>query len=187
MNYLHYSNLHSPHATTILAVRYRNSMVMAGDGQVTLGSTIMKHGAQKVRRIDAAKVLVGFAGSAADGFTLYERFEAKLKECGNQLVRAAVELAKEWRSDRYLRRLEAMMIAADRETMFILSGSGDVIQPDDSVAGIGSGGAFALAAARALVKEEVNRSAKEIAVSALEVASSICPYTNERFIVEELQ
>ncbi len=175
------------HSTTILAVRHRGTLVFAGDGQVTVANTIMKHGAVKIRRLQDGRVLVGFAGSAADSFTLFERFDAKLKEYGGQLARAAVELAKDWRTDRYLRRLEAMMVVGDRTSLFLLSGAGDCIQPDDGVVGIGSGGSFALAAARALVRGAgAERNAKEIAELAMLIASEICPYTNSRIHFEEI-
>jgi ATP-dependent HslUV protease, peptidase subunit HslV len=175
------------HSTTILALRHRGVTVFAGDGQVTVNNTIMKHTANKIRRMQEGKVLAGFAGSAADGFTLFERFEAKLNEFGGQLARAAVELAKEWRSDRVLRRLEAMMIVGDRNTLFLLSGAGDVLSPDDGIIGIGSGGNFALAAARGIVRtmgESV--SARQVAETAMKVAAEICPFTNSNLHMEEL-
>lgn len=175
------------HSTTILAVRHKGALVLAGDGQVTVNNTIMKHGAKKIRRLPDNNVLAGFAGSAADSFTLFERFEGKLKEHGGQLSRAAVELAKDWRGDRYLRKLEAMMIVADRHALFLLSGIGDVIQPDDGIVAIGSGGNFALSAARALTRHSGNSlSAREIAKASMEIAAEICPFTNGNIILEEL-
>jgi ATP-dependent HslUV protease subunit HslV len=158
---------------------------MAGDGQVSLGPTIVKHTARKVRRVHHDRVLAGFAGTAADAFTLFERFEARLEEHRGNLRRASVELAKEWRSDRVLRRLEALLAVADPDTSFILSGTGEVIEPDDGLIGIGSGGPFALAAARALVAHST-LDAKAIAVEAMRVAAGICVYTNDRVTVEEL-
>ena len=175
------------HSTTILAVSWRGSVAFAGDGQVTLGSMVVKHHATKVRRLSEGKVLAGFAGSAADGFTLIERFEGKLSAHGNNLSRAAVELAKEWRSDRYLRRLEAMLIVCDRSALYLLSGSGDVIIPDDGVVAIGSGAPFALGAARALMLNgRSDLSAREIAETGLKIAAQCCPYTNSQITVEEL-
>ena len=178
---------HSAHSTTILALRHRSSMVFVGDGQVTVANTIMKHGAVKLRSIKSYGVLAGFAGSAADSFTLFERFEAKLNAHGGQLARSAVELAKEWRSDKYLRRLEAMMIVGDKGGMFLLSGVGDVIQPDDGVLAIGSGGNYALSAARALLCASVDKTAREIATISMQVAAQICPFTNDRFSFEEIE
>lgn len=173
--------------TTVLAVFHKGVRVFAGDGQVTVSNTIMKHGASKIRRLYDGKVVVGFAGSAADSFTLYERFEAKLNEFSGKLARASVELAKEWRMDRYLRRLEAMMLVGDVGSMFLLSGMGDVIQPDDGVLAIGSGGNYALAAARALIKGAGDSlTARQIAEIAMTVAADICPYTNNNFHFEEL-
>jgi len=174
------------HATTVLAVRHAGAVVMASDGQVTLGQTVVKHAAKKVRRLYHDKVLAGFAGSAADGFALYSRFEAKLDEHRGQLERAAVELAKDWRTDRALRRLEAMLLVADTERMFLLSGTGDLIEPDDGIIGIGSGGAFALAAARALAKHS-NLSAREIVEQSMAIAADICVYTNNHVTLEELK
>ena len=176
------------HGTTILAVRKDGRVVVAGDGQVTLGATVMKGGAKKVRTLHGGKVIVGFAGSTADAFTLFERFEGKLKEHGGQLRRAAVELAKDWRTDRALRRLEAMMIVADVVETLVISGSGDVIEPDHDragVIGIGSGGKFAEAAAIALARHST-LGAKEIATEAMRVASDICIYTNDHWTFEEL-
>jgi len=172
------------HGTTILAVKDDNGVAMAGDGQVTLGQAIaMKHGARKVRRVYKDRVLVGFAGATADAFTLLERFEAKLEEFAGNLVRASVELAKDWRMDKYLRRLEAMLLVADAEHVLILSGTGDVIEPDDGVVGIGSGGPYALSAARALARH-TDMPAEEIVSKAMEIASELCVYTNDHIIVE---
>ncbi len=173
------------HRTTIIAVRHRGKVAMAGDGQVTLGNTVMKHGAKKVRRLYKDQVLAGFAGATADAFTLFERFERKLEEYRGNLTRAAVELAKDWRTDRMLRRLEALLVVADRETTLTLSGTGDIIEPDDGVTAIGSGGPYALAAARALIKYS-NLDAKAIVQEAMQLASEICIYTNNQIIVEEL-
>jgi ATP-dependent HslUV protease, peptidase subunit HslV len=176
------------HATTILALNFNGAVVFAGDGQVTVGNTVMKHGANKIRKLQDGKVLAGFAGSAADSMTLFERFERKLKEQNGTLGRAAVELAKEWRNDKYLRRLEAMLVVGNMEWMYLLTGMGDVIVPDDGVIGIGSGGLFALAAARALMRDgRSGITALEIAKTAMKVAAEICPFTNERFNFEELK
>jgi len=173
-------------ATTIVAVRRNGQCAVAGDGQVTFGqNTIMKHNAKKVRRLYGDKVVVGFAGSVADAFTLCERFEAKLEQYSGSLQRAAVELAQEWRSDKILRKLEAMMIAADKEELLVISGSGEVISPDDDIAAIGSGGMYAMAAAKAL-KENTDLSAKDIAVKAITIAGQICVFTNDRITVEEV-
>ena len=174
------------HATTIVAVRRGDRAAMAGDGQVSHGQTILKGSARKVRRIADGKVVAGFAGATADAFTLLERFEAKLKEHRGTLQRAAVELAKDWRTDRYLRRLEAMMIVMDAEQTLLLTGTGDVVEPDEGVVAIGSGGSYALAAARALYRH-TNHGAPEIAREALRIAGEICVYTNENIVVEELQ
>lgn len=172
--------------TTIIAVKKGNTVAVAGDGQVTLGqNVIMKHGARKVRKIYQGKVVAGFAGSVADAFTLFERFEKKLEEHNGNLTRAAVELAKSWRMDRMLRNLEAMLIVADHTNLLIVSGTGEVIEPDDGIAAIGSGGSYALAAARALVRH-TQLSAGEIAKSAMEIAASICVYTNNNIIIEEV-
>lgn len=172
-------------ATTIIAVRKNNQVAIAGDGQVTFGNTVMKHGAKKVRRIYKGKVIAGFAGAAADAFTLFEKFEIKLEEFRGNLSKAAVELAKEWRMDKMLRRLEALLVVADQDNLLLISGTGDVIEPDQGVVGIGSGGAYALAAAKALLAHS-SLSAREIAEKSLEVAASICIYTNNNIIVEEL-
>jgi ATP-dependent HslUV protease, peptidase subunit HslV len=175
----------SVHATTIVAVRRDGKVAIAGDGQVTLGNTVMKHTARKVRRMHHDQVLAGFAGSAADGFTLFERFEAKLEQYRGQLTRAAVELGKDWRTDRVLRRLEALLIVADRKTMLVLSGNGEIVEPDEGIAAVGSGGPFALAAARALARH-TQLPAREVAERALRIAAEICIYTNEQIVVEEL-
>ena len=174
------------HATTVLLVRRGGKVVLASDGQVTLGSAIVKSGASKVKRAGKGKVLVGFAGGAADGLALFTRLEAKLEESSGQLERAVVELAKDWRTDRVMRQLEAVMIAADREKSFLVSGTGDLLQPDDDgLLAIGSGGNFALAAARALtIHTELG--AREIAVEAMKIAAALCIYTNDRLTVEEL-
>lgn len=175
------------HATTILAVSHAGKVVFAGDGQVTVQNTIMKHSANKIRSLRNDTILAGFAGSAADAFTLFERFEGKLNEHGGQLTRASVELAKEWRSDRYLRRLEAMMVVGDKNDLFLLSGGGDVIQPDDGVIGIGSGGNFALAAARGLIRGAGEHlDAADVAKISLQIASEICPFTNNNIQCKEL-
>ena len=173
------------HATTILAVRRGSNVVIAGDGQVTMGNTVMKSGARKLRRLADGAVIAGFAGATADAFTLFERFEGKLKDHAKQLPRAAVELAKEWRTDRFLRKLEALLLVADKERTLIISGSGDVIEPDIGVAAIGSGGPFALAAGRALL-EGTDLAPRVIAEGAMKIAADICIYTNERIVFEEL-
>ena len=173
------------HATTILAVRHNDKAVMAGDGQVTLGSSIVKHRARKIRRLHNESVLAGFAGSAADSFALFSRFEAKLEPYRGNLDRAAVELAKDWRTDRALRRLEAMLVIMDQRSTFLLSGTGDLIEPDDGIIGIGSGGAFAQAAAKALVRHSA-LDARAIAEEAMKIAAEICVYTNSQLTIEEL-
>ena len=173
------------HSTTILAVRLKDSTVLAGDGQVTFGQTVMKQGARKIRRLHHDRILAGFAGSAADSFALFSRFEAKLEQYRGNLERSAVELARDWRTDRALRRLEAMLVVADKEGMFLLSGTGDLIEPDDGLVAIGSGGPFALAAARALVRH-TPRSAREVAEHAMGIAADICIYTNHQIVIEEL-
>jgi ATP-dependent HslUV protease, peptidase subunit HslV len=173
------------YATTICGIRHKNKVALAGDGQVTLGNTVMKHSARKIRRLYNDKIVAGFAGAAADAFTLFERFEEKLERYSGNLPKSAVELAKDWRSDRYLRRLEALLIVMDTKNTFIISGTGDIIEPDDGIAAIGSGGSYALAAARAMVKYS-DLSAGEIAREALLVASDICIYTNNNIAVEEL-
>jgi ATP-dependent HslUV protease subunit HslV len=174
------------HATTVLAVRHDGKVVVASDGQVTLGQTIVKHQAKKVRRLYHDRIVAGFAGSAADGFALFGRFEGKLEEHRGNLERAAVELAREWRTDRVLRRLEAMLIVADHRVTYLLSGTGDLIEPDDGVMGIGSGGPFAMAAARALLRHGGDLSARQIVEHAMTIASEICVYTNANLVVEEL-
>jgi len=172
------------HATTILTIRKDGHVVIAGDGQVSLGATIIKSNARKVRRLGKGDVIGGFAGATADAFTLFERLETKLEQYPGQLMRACVELAKDWRTDRYLRRLEAMMIVADRETTLVLTGTGDVLEPERHVMGIGSGGNFALAAARALLDEPLD--AETIARKAMGIASEICVYTNTNLVIETL-
>jgi len=172
-------------ATTVITIRHKDKVVMAGDGQVTLGDTIMKHTAKKVRRLYNDTVLVGFAGSTADAFTLFNRFEEKLEEYRGNLMKAAIQLAKDWRTDKILRRLEALLIASDKSVSLLLSGTGDIIEPDDNIVAIGSGGSYALAAARALVKFS-DLDAKAIAESAMQIASDICIYTNNNITVEEL-
>jgi ATP-dependent HslUV protease, peptidase subunit HslV len=173
-----------PHGTTILSVRRGGSVAMGGDGQVTFGNTVMKANARKVRRLYDEKVLAGFAGSTADAFTLFERFEGKLEKYGN-LTRAAIELAKDWRTDRALRRLEALLCVADRQASFVISGNGDVIEPEESIMAVGSGGPYALAAARALAGN-TELSARQIVERSLGVAADICIYTNRNFVVDEL-
>jgi ATP-dependent HslUV protease subunit HslV len=173
-----------PHSTTILAVRRDGRLALGGDGQVTLGNTVMKGNARKVRRLFDGKVLAGFAGGTADAFTLFERFEGKLQKFGN-LTRAAIELAKDWRSDRYLRRLEALLLVGDTNNLYVISGNGDVIEPDQPLAAIGSGGPFAQAAARALF-ENTELGAREVVEKALGIAADICIYTNRNLTIEEL-
>ncbi len=173
------------HATTILCVRRGDKVAMAGDGQVTVGTTVMKHSAAKVRRLYDGKIIAGFAGSAADAFALFARFEAKLDEYRGNLERSVVELAKDWRLDKYLRQLQALLIVANNERSYLISGTGDLIQPDDGLLAIGSGGPYALAAARALVAH-TEMSAAQIAEEALRIASTICIYTNDHITVEEL-
>ena len=173
------------HGTTILSVRKNGKVVVAGDGQVTMGNTVMKATARKVRRLADGKVIAGFAGATADAFTLFERLEAKLEQHPGHLVRAAVELAKDWRTDRYLRRLEALMAVADTDNSLVLSGTGDVIEPDDGLIGIGSGGAFALSAARALIDRD-DMDAETIARKAMDIAAEICIYTNDQIVIESL-
>ena len=170
--------------TTILGVRISAQAAIGGDGQVTMGQTIIKHNANKIRTLADGRVLAGFAGSTADAFTLFEKFEEKLEKYSQNLPRAAVELAKDWRTDRYLRRLEAMMIVADAKTSLVLTGTGDVLEPENNIAGIGSGGTFALAAARALIDTDMD--AEAIARKAMSIAAEICVYTNENVTVEKL-
>ena len=180
----HASTVPTWHGTTILTVRKGGTVVIAGDGQVSLGQTVIKANARKVRRLGRGDVIGGFAGATADAFTLFERLEAKLEMYPDQLMRAAVELAKDWRTDRYLRRLEAMMIVANRDTSLVLTGTGDVLEPENHVMGIGSGGMFALAAARALIDQPL--SAEEIARKSMAVAAEICVYTNTNLVVESI-
>ena len=171
--------------TTIVCVRKNGEVAIAGDGQVTMGNTVMKHGARKLRRMFDNRIVAGFAGSTADAFTLFEKFDAKLQEFRGNLTRAAVALAKDWRTDRILRQLEALLIVADAETTLVISGAGDVIEPDDGVAAIGSGGPFALAAARALLAHS-ELSARQVAEESLRIAAGICIYTNDQILVEAL-
>jgi len=170
-------------STTILSVRKDNKVAIGGDGQVSLGNTILKHNAKKVRRMYKDQIVAGFAGSVADAFSLFTRLEAKLEEYSGQLPRAAVELAKEWRTDKALRRLEALLAVSDKEHSFIISGTGDVIEPEDGIIGVGSGGPYALAAARALLAY-TNMDAREIVETSLKIAASICVFTNENIIIE---
>ncbi len=175
------------HATTILCVRKKNDVVIAGDGQVTMGNTIVKQTAKKIRTLSNGKIIAGFAGSTADAFTLFEKFETKLKDYSSNLTRAAVEMAKDWRTDKMLRRLEALLIVADIEKTFILSGNGDVIEPDDGVSAIGSGGQYALAAAKALLLHgDQSLKAQDIAKISMDIASNICIYTNNNIVFENL-
>ncbi len=173
------------HGTTILAVRRNGKVAVGGDGQVTLGNTVMKHGASKVRRMYHDKIIGGFAGGTADAFSLFARFEEKLEKFNGNLARSAVELAKDWRTDKLLRRLEAMLIVVDREKSFLISGTGDVVEPDDGIMGIGSGGMYAQAAARALA-EHTEMGARQIVEKAMEIAGDICIYTNSNLTLEEL-
>lgn len=180
------AHLMSPfHATTVLGVRHKGAVVLASDGQVTLGQTVVKHQARKVRRLYHDRVLAGFAGTAADGFALFSRFETKLEEHRGNLERSAVELARDWRTDRAMRRLEAMLLVADAKLMYLLSGTGDLIEPDDGVMGIGSGGPFAMAAARALVRHS-DLETRVLVEHAMGIAADICIYTNQRIVMEEL-
>ncbi|ABA89650.1 ATP-dependent protease, proteolytic subunit HslV [Syntrophotalea carbinolica DSM 2380] len=171
--------------TTIICVRHQGQVTMAGDGQVTLGNTVMKHGARKIRRMYEGRILAGFAGSTADAFTLFEKFEAKVQEFHGNLPKAAVALAKDWRTDQILRKLEALLIVADTNTTLVLSGAGDVIEPDDGIAAIGSGGSYALAAARALTRH-AGLPSEQIATEALRIAGEICIYTNDHISSESL-
>jgi ATP-dependent HslUV protease subunit HslV len=177
--------MHTSHATTVLGVRHQGKVVLASDGQVTLGQTVVKHQARKVRRLYHDRVLAGFAGTAADGFSLFSRFESKLEEHRGNLERAAVELARDWRTDRALRRLEAMMLVADTRLMYLLSGTGDLIEPDDGVIGIGSGGPYALSAARALIRHSTLET-RDIVLQSMAIAAEICIYTNAHVVIEEL-
>ena len=174
-------------ATTILSLRHRGRVVIAGDGQVSMGQTILKANARKVRKIYQDRVLAGFAGAGADAIALFERFEAKLGQVSGNLRRAAVELAKDWRTDRLLRRLEALLVVADRESSLVVSGNGDVIEPEDGVCAIGSGGNFALAAARVLVKHAADLPARAIAEEAMRAAAAICVFTNDQLTIEEIE
>lgn len=174
------------HHTTILAVRHQGRVALGGDGQVTLGTVVMKNDAHKIRKLMQGRVLTGFAGAAADAFALLERFEAKLNDFQGNILRAATELAKDWRSDRVLRRMEAMIVAVDRDTLLLVSGTGDVIQPSDGILGIGSGGAYAVAAAKAMIQHAPALSAGQIVRTALEIAGEMCIYTNRSIEVEEL-
>ncbi|HOJ87649.1 MAG TPA: ATP-dependent protease subunit HslV [Pseudothermotoga sp.] len=171
--------------TTVLVVSKDGKTVMAGDGQVTYGNTIMKHGAKKIRKIGDGQILAGFAGSVADAMSLFDRFESKLREWGGNLTKAAVELAKDWRTDRILRRLEALLLVADKSNVLIISGTGEVVQPDDNVAAIGSGAPYAIAAARALVRN-TDLDARTIVEKSMEIASEICIYTNKNITIEEI-
>jgi ATP-dependent HslUV protease subunit HslV len=180
------SNPPSWHGTTILSVRRKGEVVIAGDGQVSFGQTVIKSNARKVRRLGSGNVIAGFAGATADAFTLFERLEAKLEKHPDQLLRACVELAKDWRTDRYLRRLEAMMAVADKNVSLVLTGTGDVLEPEDGLIGIGSGGSYALSAARALVGLDNDLTARNIAERAMKIASEICVYTNDKIIIESL-
>ncbi|NNF99772.1 MAG: ATP-dependent protease subunit HslV [Desulfobacteraceae bacterium] len=185
----HHAENHSVtafHGTTILALRHKGKVAIAGDGQVTLNNTVIKHKARKVRRIFNDKILVGFAGATADALNLSERLEAKLERFNGNLTRSAVELARDWRTDKYLRRLEALMIALDEKAMFLISGNGDVIEPDEGLIGIGSGGVAAQAAAMALLEHNADLDARSIVASSMKIASSICVYTNDNILLEEL-
>ena len=172
-------------ATTIICVRHKGKIAIAGDGQVTIGETILKQKASKIRNLFKGKVLAGFAGATSDAFALFSRFEAKLEEYRGNLSRASIELAKDWRMDRALRRLEALLIVADKDNSFLISGTGDVVEPDDGIIAIGSGGSYAVAAARALIRH-TNLSAKDVAMEAMKITSDICVYTNNQITVEEL-
>ena len=173
------------HGTTIISVRKNNQVVIAGDGQVSLGNTVIKGSAQKVRRIGDGSVIAGFAGATADAFTLFERLESKLEKHPNQLTRAAVELAKEWRTDKYLRRLEALLTVADANVSLLITGQGDVLEPEDNITGIGSGGNYALSAARALIDTDL--SAEEIAKKSIQIAAEICVFTNSNITIEKIE
>lgn len=175
------------HATTVLGVRRGDTVALGSDGQATMGNTVVKHSAKKVRALHNGTLLAGFAGATADAFTLFERFEEKLQQFGGNVTRAAVELAKDWRTDRYLRRLEALLAVAAPDRVLLISGTGDVIEPDDDIVAIGSGGPFALAAARALVQHDDQMSAREIVEASLHIAADICIYTNHNITIEELR
>ena len=179
-------NLSSWHSTTILCLRKGSDVVVAGDGQVSMGDTVVKSNALKIRRLATGSVITGFAGATADAFTLFERLEAKLEQFPNQLTRACVELAKDWRTDRYLRRLEALMAVADANVSLIVSGTGDVLEPEDGIIGIGSGGNYALAAARALINRD-DLDGETVARRAMEIAAGICVYTNNTIVIEKLE
>ena len=180
------SDSHSLHATTVLGVRRNGKIALGSDGQATMGDTVMKHKAEKVRSLYGGNIIAGFAGSTADAFTLFERFEEKLQEYGGNLTRSAVELAKEWRTDRYLRRLEALLAVASSRRLLLISGSGDVIEPDDDIVAIGSGGPFALAATRALLKHNTELDARSIVEEGLSIAADICIYTNNNLTILEI-
>lgn len=180
------TNFDNLHATTVLGVMHNGSVAIGGDGQATLDKTVMKSTVKKVRKLQDGTILAGFAGSTADAFTLFERFDEKLKSYSGQLQRAAVELAKEWRKDKYLQKLEALLVVMDKETCLIISGQGDVIEPDDQILAIGSGGSFALSAARALKSEAPNLTAREIVEKSLNIAADICIYTNHNLTILEL-
>jgi ATP-dependent HslUV protease subunit HslV len=180
---LNHNNPNQTYATTILSVRKNNQVFIGGDGQVSLGNTVIKSNAKKIRKIGDGSIIAGFAGATADAFTLFERLEAKLEQYPKQLVRSCVELAKDWRTDKYLRRLEAMMIVVDKNNSLILTGNGDVLEPEDGLAAIGSGGNFALAAAKALIEIE-NITAQEIVTKSMKIAADLCVYTNHNLIIE---
>ncbi len=173
------------HGTTVLGIRHNGAIALGSDGQTTMGNTVMKHRARKVRELAGGKILAGFAGATADAFTLFERFEQKLQMYGGNVVRSAVELAKDWRTDRYLRRLEALLAVASPEKMLIISGTGDVIEPDDDIVAIGSGGPYALAAARAMLRHQPELSARQIVEDSLHIAADICIYTNHEVTILE--
>lgn len=175
-----------PHATTVLGVRHKGTIALGSDGQATMGETVMKHKAEKVRSLYDDEIIAGFAGSTADAFTLFERFEEKLEEYGGNVTRAAVELAKEWRTDRYLRKLEALLAVASSRRLLLISGGGDVIEPDDNIVAIGSGGSYALAASRALLQNGDNLSARDIVENGLSIAADICIYTNHNKTILEI-
>lgn len=174
------------HATTVIAVKHNGQIAIGADGQATMGNTVAKSNVKKIRKLQDGKIITGFAGSTADAFTLLERFDEKLNTYGGNMKRAAIELAKDWRTDRYLRKLEAMMIVANKEDVLVISGTGDVLEPDDDIASIGSGSSFALSAARALKKHAVNLTAKQMVEESLHIAADICIYTNHNLVVEEL-
>jgi ATP-dependent HslUV protease subunit HslV len=179
-------NCEKTQSTTVLAVRHNGKVAMAADGQVTMGSTVMKNGARKLRKIYGGKILTGFAGATADALTLFEKFEGKVEEYNGNLMRASVELAKEWRTNKMLRQLEALLLVANTDQILLIGGTGDVIEPDDNILAIGSGGSYAMAAARAIMKHAPGLSASEIAKESLEIAASICIYTNTSITLEEV-